>query len=339
MRRRARVGEALATIRRCGGLSVVIVFVLAACSAESPSVLSPEGESAQRIDRLWWLMLWISLAVLAVVLGLMVAAIVRRGRRDVEVDRTTPSWGDPFIVIAGVAVPALILIAVFVVSLRDLDSITEQGDATLTIDVIGHVWWWEVRYPGEAVTANEIHIPTGETVRFRLTSDDVIHSFWVPELAPKIDMIDGRTNVLDVRTDVPGTYRGQCAEFCGLQHANMAFHVIAEPRDEFDAWLQNEAEPADSDTETTSGLDVFLSSTCVGCHTIRGTQATGTLGPDLTHLASRLTLAAGTIPNSREDLARWIEDPQSIKPGNVMPPTELSGADLDALLDYLETLD
>jgi cytochrome c oxidase subunit 2 len=119
----------------------------------------------------------------------------------------------------------------------------------------------------------------------------------------------------------------------------MAFHVIAEPRDEFDAWLQNEAEPADSDTETASGLDVFLSSTCIGCHTIRGTEATGTLGPDLTHLGSRLRLAAGTIPNSREDLARWIEDPQSIKPGNVMPPTELSAADLDALLDYLETLD
>jgi len=319
-------------------VSVVLGLVLAACSSDSPSVLSPEGVSARRIDRLWWLMLWISLAVLTVVLGLMVVAIVRRGRRGVEVDHATPSWGDPFVVIAGVAVPALILIGVFVVSLRDMNAIAEQGDATLTIDVIGHVWWWEVRYPGGAVTANEIHIPTGETVRLRLTSDDVIHSFWVPELAPKIDMIDGRTNVLDVRTDVPGTYRGQCAEFCGLQHANMAFLVIAEPRDEFDAWWQNEVQPADSDTETASGLDVFLTSSCVGCHTIRGTDATGTLGPDLTHMASRLTLAAGTIPNTRAQLARWIVDPQSIKPGNVMPPTQLSDEDLDKLLDYLETL-
>ena len=319
--------------------SIVLVVALAACSSDSPSILSPEGESARRIDRLWWLMLWISLAVLAVVLGLMVVAIVRRGRRGLEVDRATPSWGDPFIVIAGVAVPAVILIAVFVVSLRDLNAIAEQDEATLTIDVIGHVWWWEVRYPGGAVTANEIHIPTGETVRLRLTSDDVIHSFWVPDLAPKIDMIAGRTNVLDVRTDVPGTYRGQCAEFCGLQHANMAFHVVAEPRAEFDAWLQNEAQPAVSETATTPGLDVFLGSSCVGCHTIRGTEATGTLGPDLTHMASRPTLAAGTIPNTRANLARWIVDPQSIKPGNVMPPTEVSDEDLDALLDYLETLD
>jgi cytochrome c oxidase subunit 2 len=284
-------------------------------------------------------MLWISLAVLAVVLGLMVAAIVRRDRRGVEVDRATPRWGDPFIVIAGVAVPAVILIAVFVVSLRDMNAISEQGDATLTVEVIGHVWWWEVRYPDGAVTANEIHIPTGETVRFRLTSDDVIHSFWVPELAPKIDMIPGRTTILDVRTDVPGSYRGQCAEFCGLQHANMAFHVIAEPRDEFDAWLQNEAQPAQADAATATGLDVFLGSSCVGCHTIRGTDAMATLGPDLTHMASRLTLAAGTIPNTRANLARWIVDPQSIKPGNVMPPTELSDEDLDALVDYLETLD
>jgi cytochrome c oxidase subunit II len=300
-------------------------------------VLSPEGESARRIDDLWWLMLWISVGVLVVVLGLMAAAILRRGRRGLEIEREAPRWGDPFIVVAGVLLPALVLTAVFVVSVRDMNAISGDDDATLTIDVIGHVWWWEVRYPGGAVTANEIHIPTGETVRFRLTTDDVIHSFWVPQLAPKIDMIPGRTNVLDVDADRPGTYRGQCAEFCGLQHARMAFYVVAEPRDDFDAWLQNETRTAAS-VETESGREVFLRSSCVGCHTIRGTDATGTLGPDLTHLASRETLAAATIPNTRANLADFVADPQAIKPGAVMPPTELTADEMDALLDFLESL-
>jgi cytochrome c oxidase subunit 2 len=316
-----------------------IALVTSSCSSDAPSVLSPSGESAQRIDRLWWVMLWISVAVFAVVAGLMTTAIVRRRRRGLEVDPIEPRWGDPFVVIAGVVVPAVILTSVLVVSVRDMVAITDAGDADMTIEVVGHMWWWDVRYPDEAVTANEIHIPVGETVRFEVTSVDVIHSFWVPELAPKIDMIPGRTNVLHVRAERPGTYRGQCAEFCGLQHANMAFFVVAQPAAEFERWLQNEARPAATPgPEAAPGLEVFLRSACVGCHTIRGTEASGTLGPDLTHLASRATLAAGTIENTRRDLAAWISDPQSIKPGAVMPPTELTSEELSAVLDYLESL-
>ena len=324
---------------RVGGCAACIALLASSCSTDAPSVLSPSGESAQRIDRLWWLMLWISVVVFALVAGLMAVAIVRRRRRGLEVDATEPRWGDRFVVVAGVVLPAVILTSVLVVSARDLIEITDAGDADLTVEVVGHMWWWEVRYPDGAATANEIHIPVGELVRFEVTSVDVIHSFWVPQLAPKIDMIPGRTNVLDVRAERAGTYRGQCAEFCGLQHANMAFFVVAEPRAEFDRWLQEQARPASLPTGTAApGLEVFLRSSCVGCHTIRGTEANGTLGPDLTHVGARTTLAAGSIENTPDNLAAWISDPQAIKAGAVMPPTELTREELSAVVDYLEGL-
>jgi cytochrome c oxidase subunit 2 len=320
-------------------VATTLGVVLTSCSDGSPSVLSPEGRSAERVGGLWWLMLWISTAVLAVVVGLIVVAIVRRGRAGAEVDPARPRWGEPFVVVAGVVLPVAILVAVFVVSVREMNAITREGDdAALTVEVVGHMWWWEARYPGGAVTANEIHIPTGQTVRFEVTTVDVIHSFWVPQLAPKIDMVPGRVNVVHVRTDTPGTYRGQCAEYCGLQHANMALFVVAEPPDEFERWLGNERASAVA-PDRAPGLDVFLRSSCVGCHTIRGTDASGQLGPDLTHLASRETLAAGTIENTRQNLADWITNPQAIKPGAVMPPTEITPEELAMLIDYLEGLD
>ncbi len=317
-------------------LTTAIAFLLGACSG-APSILDAQGPGSRRIEGLWWLMLWISVVVFAVVVLLLGMALIRtRWRTEGE-----PGWGEPFIVVAGVIVPSLILGGVFVISLRDLNALTAGGnDARLTIEVVGHDWWWEARYPGEAVTANEIHIPVGEPVRFRVSTADVIHSFWVPQLGPKIDMIPGRENVTWLEADRPGRYRGQCAEFCGLQHANMAFFVVAEPPGRFQAWLENEAAPAaPPDGSAVEGQEVFLTSTCVGCHTIRGTEAAARLGPDLTHLAARETIAAGTLPNTRANLARWIADPQSIKPGAIMPPTQLSGEELEALLDYLESLE
>ncbi|HEX6332267.1 MAG TPA: cytochrome c oxidase subunit II [Actinomycetota bacterium] len=317
---------------------MLLAAAAVSCNGDAPSVLDPQGESAQRIDGLWWLMLWISLAVLAVVAGLMAVAFLRGRREGLEVDASSSRWGEPFVVVAGVIVPVVILTGVFVVSVRDLNAITREGDdAELTIEVVGHMWWWEARYPGGAVTANEIHIPTGQTVRFEVTTVDVIHSFWVPQLAPKIDMVPGRTNVVDVRTGTPGTYRGQCAEYCGLQHANMALFVVAEPPGEFERWLENETAPAASPADQ-AGLDAFLRSSCVGCHTVRGTDASGTLGPDLTHVASRETLGAGTIENTRENLADWIANPQTVKPGAVMPPTEISAEELDLIVEYLQGL-
>jgi cytochrome c oxidase subunit 2 len=211
--------------------------------------------------------------------------------------------------------------------------------------VNGHQWWWEVQYADTAVhdrftTANEIHVPVGEPVLFVLTAQDVIHSIWVPNLAGKKDLIPGYTSSMWFQADTAGVYRGQCAEFCGAQHAKMALFIVAEPRARFDRWVaqqrQTAATPADS--VAGHGYEVFVTSSCVMCHSIEGTTAGSHSGPDLTHLAGRRTIAAGSLPNTRANLAEWIMDPQRIKPGSNMPPTVLPPKDLDALLTYLQGL-
>jgi len=199
--------------------------------------------------------------------------------------------------------------------------------------VIGHQFWWEVRYPGTAaVTANEIHIPARTPVQVLVYTDDVIHSFWVPELDRKIDMIPDQTNRVLLYADKPGRYRGQCAEFCGLQHAHMGFYVFAETPARFHAWLAHESRPA------THTSPVVFRADCSGCHAIRGTSATSRVGPDLTHIGSRTSLAALAIPNTPERLAQWLRDPQSIKPGSQMPALGLTSAQIAQLVAYLEKL-
>lgn len=287
-------------------------------------------------------MFWIALAVFLIVLIFLAIAVIRARRKDAE-PATDASWGEPFVVIAGVVLPSLILAFVFVISLRDMRALSAPSeDARLEIEVVGHDWWWEVRYPGsDAVTANEIHIPTGEPVRLELTAADVIHSFWVPQLQAKTDMIPGKVNYTWIEADAPGRYRGQCAEFCGLQHANMIVYVVAQPPAEFDEWLANEAQSASPPTDdaAAAGENVFMNTTCVGCHAIRGTAAVSQIGPDLTHLAQRETIAAGVLANTRANLARFVTEPHDVKPGVAMPPTALTPEELEALLDYLEQLD
>jgi cytochrome c oxidase subunit 2 len=325
---------------RVGPLLVFAVLASASCSGAG-SIMDPAGPAARRVAGLWWLMLAISAVVFAVVLALMTAAILKgRRSKDAAVDRRQVRWGDPFVIVSGVAIPSLILAGMFLLSLRDMNALSKPDEEpTLTVEVVAHDWWWEVSYPHtDAVTANEIHIPAGEPVRMVLTTGDVIHSFWVPRLQVKMDMIEGRANEIWLEADRPGRYRGQCAEFCGLQHANMLLWVIAEPRQEFESWLADQSADA-AVTEGNDGLDVFLDSTCVGCHAIRGTEATSTEGPDLTHLAGRDTIAGGILRNTRANLARFVTDPQAEKPGAAMPPTELSADQLEALLDYLETLE
>jgi cytochrome c oxidase subunit II len=326
---------------RAAGTALILFGASAACSDGSPSTLDSRGPASSRIEGLWWLMFWISTVVFVVVVAMILVAVVRRRRPDQE--KRDVRWGEPLIVVAGVAVPVVILFAVFVLSLRDMGALTAEGrDADITVDVVGHDWWWEAVYEGSgATTANEIHIPVDVPVRFRLRTDDVIHSFWVPQLQAKTDMIPGKTNETWLEADEPGRYRGQCAEYCGLQHANMVFYIVAESPSAFESWLRLNSQPADTPTSALAsrGLDVFMSSTCVGCHTIRGTEANSDVGPDLTHLASRETIAAGVLDNNRGNLASWILDPQSIKPGAVMPPTDLSSEDLEALVAYLEQLD
>jgi cytochrome c oxidase subunit 2 len=311
---------------------------LAGCGGGSPSTLDSEGPSADRVEGLWWLMFWISVAVFVVVTALLLWALARRraGARVLE-------GGDGLVMIGGVIMPALVLTAVYLVGLRDLSALSAPPSATaVTIDVVGHDWWWEVRYPEHGfVTANEIHVPAGRPVRLRLSSADVIHSFWVPQLMPKTDLIPGQVNETWLTANRPGTYRGQCAEYCGLQHALMAFLVVADEPAAFDGWVARQRAPAaePAGTLATRGRQVLARTSCATCHTVRGTSARGTAGPDLTHLASRQQLGAGAAPNTPGHLGGWIANSQTIKPGNLMPPQPLTSEELQALIAYLDTLE
>jgi cytochrome c oxidase subunit II len=244
----------------------------------------------------------------------------------------------------GVGVPVVVLATLFVwanIFVIDSTAAPKSGTTGLTVDVVGHQWWWEARYPASgAVTANELHIPVGVRVRVVATTADVIHSFWVPELNRKIDMIPGRRNEILLDAEHAGVFRGQCAEFCGLQHAHMSFLVFADPPGRFRAWLAAQARPAaaPATAQERLGQQAFLSEPCASCHQIRGTSADGLAGPDLTHVGSRTTLAANTIPNTSAELRAWIHDPQQIKPGALMPSVKLAPARLQAIVDYLESL-
>jgi cytochrome c oxidase subunit 2 len=286
-------------------------------------------------------MFGISAAVVIFVSALILLGAFRRGDR--AGGRREPRWASGLIVGGGIVAPLLVLALLWAFTLRDVADIgSPPGEPGVVVEVDGRRWWWDVRYPDlGVVTANEIHIPVGEVVQVVLTSGDIIHSFWVPELAPKTDLIPGRTNEMWLRADRAGTYRGQCAEYCGLQHAYMAFLVIAEPRDAFDRWVAGQQGEAitPADPQAAEGQEVLLDSACVGCHTIRGTEAQGTLGPDLTHLASRRTLGAGTIPNTEEYLGAWVPNAQAFKPGALMPPVPLTTEEVEAVVAYLETLE
>lgn len=372
-------------------------LVLAGCGADrQQSILNPQGARAEPVHGLWLLLLGIGVAVWLIVMVVLVVAVARRRApvgdqgsdhdthggtdRAGPIDQTTegedgygtqgegPSWSSSrgnkrrtlwIVAIAGAIVPSVIITVVTVASTvvnRDIDP-GLAADGTV-IEVTGHQYWWEVRYPGqEVVTANEVHIPTGERVQLQVTANDVIHSFWVPTLSGKIDMIPGRSNTIWLEAADPGVYWGQCAEYCGQQHAKMRFVVVAHEPSEFSGWVATQQEsalpptvpepPTDDDAaplvaendELARGREVFMSSSCVYCHAINGTAAAGEYGPDLAHLAGRQTLAAGILPNDRGNLAGWILDPQSIKPGVLMPGTDLDGDDLQALLTYLESLE
>ena len=325
--------------------------VLAGCS-RAQSALHPAGPQAGRIAALWWLMFWVSAAVFcAVVVGLAIAAVRgrRRGQADVTGAPVANGGDEPGKVAVVTVCTAVTVVVIFV--LLVVSVMTDRGLAMLathdplTVEVTGHQWWWEVDYddstPSQRVTtANEIHIPVGQPVLFKLTSRDVIHSFWIPNLHGKTDLIPGYVTRTWIQADVPGTFRGQCAEFCGVQHAHMALVVVAEPPEKFQAWLAQQRQPAAAPAEPLAqrGHDVFVTGPCVLCHAIRGTIAMSRAGPDLTHLATRGTLAAGTISNTPGHLAGWILDPQSAKPGALMPATSLGSDDLQALLAYLGML-
>jgi cytochrome c oxidase subunit 2 len=323
------------------------VLTLAGCGG-SQNALNPHSHQSADIANLFWVMMAVSFGGLALITGLLVLAWLRRGRRGIGSDLDDPHPGEKpgwFVVVGmGVVFPLMVIVALFIVGNWAIVNVTQAPAASttaMTVDAIGHQWYWEFRYPGtKAVTADEMHIPVDTRINLVATTADIIHSFWVPALNRKIDTIPGQANRILIYADRAGIYRGQCAEYCGLQHANMSMLVFAQPKAQFEAWLQNQTAPARQPATALQrqGERVFLDGACSSCHTIRGTSASGYVGPDLTHLASRTMLAGLTIPNSRNDLARWITDSQHIKPGNEMPDLRLTGAQLRALLAYLESL-
>lgn len=331
-------------------LGLAAVCLVASCDDRTQSALDPRGIVAESILDLFWLFTAICVAVwVLVVIGLVVAAFRRRPAAERALDPLTVDIRRDHlarqIVVVAVAVSLAIIVALTAASYLTGKGLAGISEGPLTIRVTGHQWWWELRYESDdpsqiLTTANEIHIPVGEPVLIKLESRDVIHSFWVPNLAGKRDLIPGRPTSLILRAEEPGIYRGQCAEFCGLQHAHMAITVVAEPREQFERWMaaQSAAAPEPQDEEAKQGRALFLSQACVMCHTVRGTPAAGKVAPDLTHIASRRLLAAGALPMSRGSLAAWLADPQGIKPGSNMPRVDLDADQLNALVSYLEGL-
>jgi cytochrome c oxidase subunit II len=259
---------------------------------------------------------------------------------DAEADRRVRSR---LIWLGGIIVPVIILAVLLVATSVVGQSVAHVAeDEDLVIDVIGHKFWWEVHYPDhDIVTANEVHVPTGQRVRLNLHTEDVIHSWWIPRVHGKVDMIPGSDNIMTFTVDEPGRYRGQCAEYCGVAHAQMAKFLVAQEPDDFDAWVEGQQGDALEPTTDSQqrGQQAYFEYGCADCHGVSGHGATGDVGPDLTHLASRDSLAAGIVPNDREHLRELIIDPWGVKAGNPMPPTNIADDDLEALLDYLEGLE
>lgn len=321
---------------------------LAGCTRVGPhSALEPAGPQAAQIDGLWQQLLWGCSIVYLLVMTALVFAVVKHHPAPDTHDLPAPARRRVVQVIS-VAVGITVLVLAWFMGatlLAERRIAALETKNPLTLQITGRQWWWDVLYedvtPSQQIrTANEIHIPVGRPVHLRLFSSDVIHSFWVPSLHGKRDLIPGRENSLWIQADRAGVFEGQCAEFCGHQHAHMRIRVVAQPEEEFQSWMEAQRRPAAEPVTASQqrGREVFLNHSCLMCHTVRGTIAGSRAGPDLTHLASRRSLGAVSMPNTRGHLAGWILDPQSVKPGNHMPPHALAAEELHALLDYLESL-
>jgi cytochrome c oxidase subunit 2 len=311
-----------------------------------PSVFAPVSTPALMIRDLSWLVLAICTVIFVSVAYLLVHVIVRFRASRAPADREPPQvYGGHAIEVAWTVIPLLVVLVLFLATARtifEVERVALPADA-LRVTVVGHQWWWEFRYPDLGiVTANELHLPVSQPAArrptlLRLEAMDVIHSFWIPQLNGKTDAIPNHPNRTWVEPLRAGTYFGQCAEYCGTQHANMLIRVVVHPPGGFEAWAAvQQARPAEAGAA--AGRAVFFATACVNCHTVRGTPARGTFGPDLTHLMSRTTLGAGVAANTRENLKRWLRDPAHLKPGALMPAMNLSDAEIDAVVTYLVSL-
>lgn len=310
----------------------------------TPSMLAPEGPVAARIASLSWFMIGLGSLIFIGVMAYLAYAIWGHRGYDLKDELKRPNAGSTTVITWGVGFTSLVLAILFGLNLATMraNNALARVDEALVIDVIGRQWWWEVQYPQQGFeTANEIRIPVGRPVTLRLATKDVIHSFWIPQLSGKLDMVPNKVNELTLVADQAGEYWGECAEFCGTQHGKMKLLVIAQRDEEFAAWLEHQQTvPASPDDELAfEGRQIFLGSSCVYCHNVEGTNASGDLGPDLTHLGSRRTLGAGIMEYSLGNEALWIQNSHASKPGNQMPPMDLSSEELGALLAYIKTLE
>lgn len=345
MRRRIRGPVRCFLHLRRASLGLLLPLLIAGCGGPQ-SMLGSSSPGAAAVERFWWFSLSSTgmLALLAV--GALLYAVTRSGRASAPLSGgDTARREERFILLVGAVFPALFLVVFLVQSVRTgASAAPPPGPPGLTIEVVGHMFWWDVRYPDHGITtANEIHIPEGVPVAVVVRSADVIHSFWVPQLSPgKVDMVPGRSNTTWLLAPEPGIYRGQCTEFCGVQHALMSLEVVAHSAADFEEWVARRSEPPPEPAGAAAlGREVFLREGCAPCHAVQGVSDPGPAGdpgPDLTHLASRRTLGALVVPNTPENLRAWVEDPHHFKPGVRMPGTRLPPAELDALVAYLTTL-
>ena len=336
------------------GLLSSVCAALTGCAGHQQSMVDPGGPQASRIADLFWFFTILLGGIFVAVLLLALWALMKRQPKTDEESlraRHTPSEATEkraVRVVTGATIATVLILFVLLFSSvftgKAIADLAQPGRG-MVIELTGNQWWWQAQYDNPdasriLVTANEIHIPVGRPVMIMGRSQDVIHSFWVPGLHGKRDLIPSRVTTEWIQADKPGAYRGQCAEFCGLQHAHMALWVIAEPEAAFDNWMQRQLQPASAaaDPVTQHGQQVFLNSECVFCHSIRGTTAAGQVAPDLTHFGSRRGIAANTLRNTRGNLTGWIADPQSIKPGNHMATVPVNSEDLQPLAEYLESL-
>lgn len=333
-------------------LSIVFLLPTAVLAQPDgpPSVLDPASPNAALVLDLHNIVLLIAAAVFVVVEGVLVIAAIRFRGRSKDGREPPQIHGNRQLELAWTIVPSVIVVALFVLTIRtqqgiDAQSFSEDGGPPLKVEVVGHQWWWEFRYPERGITtAGNLVIPVGRVIDIKVSApvNDVIHSFWVPELNGKADATPGVINTMWFKADRAGEYFGQCAELCGISHGNMRFVVTALPNSEFESWAGNQAQDADepTDAKAQAGLQVFLSAGCVGCHVIRGVdQAVGVAGPDLTHVAARPYIAGGILLNTEHNLTRWLEDPPGIKAGSLMPNLGLATSDIESLVAYLQTLE
>ena len=311
------------------------------------NIFRPLSQPAQEIKETSFLVLAICAVIFVVVAGLLIYALVRfRHRAGDEATEPPQVYGSNQIETAWTVLPILIVFVLILVTSRTIADIQNRKPATGSVNatVVGHQWWWEIRYPELGiVTANELHVPVSTEGNHRptflkLQSADVAHSFWVPQLAGKTDLIPNRENLMWIAPTEPGTYLGNCAEYCGMQHARMLLRVVVHTPEDFERWVKEQQQPAVEDTSAAEGRKIFFANSCVSCHAIRGTSAKGVFGPDLTHLMTRQTLASGAALNSHDRLRAWIRDPQQVKVGCLMPNMQMSDKEVDQIVAYLETL-